>query len=67
LFSRIVSHFDRSFVFFGLLAVAAFWFGIRLCWSMSGKRWYNALARLLGALVLFTLGVVLIFFAAFGY
>lgn len=67
MFSRVVSHFNRNFIVFGLLAVAAFWFGIQLCWSATGKRWYNALARLLGALVLLAIGVVLIFFAAFGY
>jgi len=66
LVSRIVAHFNLGFVFFGLLASAAFWFGIQLIWSVSGKPWYNALLRLLGVLSLFALGVVLIFYAAFG-
>jgi putative Mn2+ efflux pump MntP len=66
LLSRFFSHIDGSVVFFGLLAVAAFWFGIQLCWSVSGRRWYSVLARLAGALVLIGFGVLMIFFTAFG-
>ena len=51
---------------FGLVAVAAFWFAIQLCWSVVGKRWYSIMWRLLAALVLFGLGFVMIFFTAFG-
>jgi len=51
---------------FGLIAVAAFWFAIQLCWSAVGKRWYSVVGRLVGALALLVLGVVMIFFTAFG-
>jgi hypothetical protein len=53
-------------VLFGAVAVAAFWFAIQLFWSVARKPWYSVLARLLGALVLVGLGVVMIFFTAFG-
>jgi hypothetical protein len=52
--------------FFGLLAVGAFWFAIRLCWSVVGKSWYSVVGRLIGALALFAFGLVMIFFTAFG-
>ena len=52
--------------FFGLLAVAAFWFAIQLCWSVAGKTWYSAGVRLVGAVALFGFGVLMIFFTAFG-
>jgi hypothetical protein len=57
---------DGNTVFFGLLAVVAFWFGIQLCWSVTGKRWYSVAGRLAGAVALFGVGVVMIFFTAFG-
>jgi hypothetical protein len=53
-------------VLFGLIAVAAFWFAIQLCWSVVGKQWYSVVWRLLAALGLFGLGFVMIFFTAFG-
>jgi hypothetical protein len=53
-------------VIFGLIAVAAFWFAIQLCWSVVGKPWYSKVWRLLVALALFGLGFVMIFFTAFG-
>jgi hypothetical protein len=61
----MVSHVGSMF-FFGLLAVGAFWFAIQLCWSVVGKSWYSVVVRLVGALALFGLGVVMIFFTAFG-
>jgi hypothetical protein len=51
---------------FGLMAVGAFWFGIQLCWSVKGRRWHGVVGRLLGALLLFGFGVVMIFYTAFG-
>jgi hypothetical protein len=53
-------------VIFGLIAVAAFWFAIQLCWSAVGKRWYSMVWRLALALALFAVGFVMIFFTAFG-
>ncbi len=53
-------------VLFGAVAVAAFWFAIKLFWSVARKPWYSVVARLVGALVLLGLGVVMIFFTAFG-
>jgi hypothetical protein len=53
-------------VIFGLIAVAAFWFAIQLCWSAVGKRWYSMVWRLALALGLFAVGFVMIFFTAFG-
>jgi hypothetical protein len=53
-------------VIFGLIAVAAFWFAIQLCWSVVGKRWYSVVWRLALALGLFAVGFVMIFFTAFG-
>ena len=50
----------------GAVAVAAFWFAIQLCWSVTGKRWYSVAGRLTGVLALLGLGVVMIFFVAFG-
>jgi hypothetical protein len=52
--------------FFGLLAVAAFWFAIQLSWSVVGRPLYSVAFRLVGALALFGVGVVMIFFTAFG-
>jgi hypothetical protein len=66
LFKRLISHFDAYVVLFGLIAVAAFWFAIQLCWSVVGRPWYSVLWRLLAALALFALGFVMIFFTAFG-
>jgi hypothetical protein len=66
LFSRFLSHIDGNVVCFGLLAVAAFWFGIQLCWSVNGKRWHSVLLRLAGVVLLFGFGVVMVFFTAFG-
>jgi hypothetical protein len=63
---RLISHIDVYVVLFGLIAVAAFWFAIQLCWSVVGKRWYIVVWRLLAALVLFGVGFVMIFFTAFG-
>jgi len=51
---------------FGAVAVAAFWFAIQLCWSVARKPWYSVVGRLVGALVLVGLGIVMIFFTAFG-
>ena len=53
-------------VLFGAVAVAAFWFAIQLCWSAAGKPWYSVVGRLMGALVLLGVGIVMIFFTAFG-
>jgi hypothetical protein len=52
--------------FFGLLAVGSFWFAIQLCWSVPGKTWFSVGVRVVGAAALFVLGVVMIFFTAFG-
>jgi hypothetical protein len=64
--NRLISHIDVYVVLFGLIAVAAFWFAIQLCWSVVGKQWYSVIWRLLAALGLFGLGFVMIFFTAFG-
>jgi hypothetical protein len=66
LFRRPFSHLDARVLFFGAIAVVAFWFAIQLCWSVAGKRWYSVLWRLLAALALFGLGFLMIFFTAFG-
>jgi hypothetical protein len=66
LIQRLISHINVYVVLFGLIAVAAFWFAIQLCWSVAGKRWYSVTWRLLAALGLFGLGFVMIFFTAFG-
>jgi hypothetical protein len=66
LFSRLISHINGGILFFGLLAVASFWFAIQLCWSVAGKRWFSVAWRLTVALALFGFGVVMIFFTAFG-
>jgi hypothetical protein len=63
---RLISRIDIYAVLFGLVAVAAFWFAIQLCWSVVGKPWYSLIWRLLAALGLFGLGFVMIFFMAFG-
>jgi hypothetical protein len=63
---RLISHLDIYAALFGLIAVAAFWFAIQLCWSVAGKRWYSGVWRLLVAMALFALGFVMIFFMAFG-
>jgi hypothetical protein len=65
LFDRLLSHVNGKTIFFGLVAVAAFWFAIQLCWSVVGKPWYSVVGRLVGAVALFCLGVVMIFFTAF--
>jgi amino acid transporter len=51
---------------FGLVAVVVFWLAIQLCWSTRGKPWPNVLLRLIVAVVLVAVGVVMIFFTAFG-
>jgi hypothetical protein len=66
LFKPLISHFDVYTVLFGAVAVAAFWFGIQLCWSGVGKRWFSVVLRLVGALMLFAVGVAMIFLTAFG-
>jgi hypothetical protein len=66
LIRRLVSHIDGYMLAFGAVAVAAFWFGIQLCWSVVGKRWYSVVWRLIVALLLFAVGFVMIFFTAFG-
>jgi hypothetical protein len=66
LIQRLISHIDIYVLTFGAIAVAAFWFAIQLCWSVVGKRWHSATLRLLVALGLFALGLVMIFFTAFG-
>jgi hypothetical protein len=63
---RLISHIDIYVVVFGMIAVAAFWFGIQLCWSVVGKQWHGKVWRLVTALALFGLGFVMIFFTAFG-
>jgi hypothetical protein len=66
LVNRLISHIDVYVVLFGVVAVAAFWFAIQLCWSVVGKQWYSVVWRLLVALGLFGVGFVMIFFMAFG-
>jgi hypothetical protein len=66
LLSRLASHIDGNVVFFGALAVAAFWFAIQLGFSVKGRPWYSVVMRLLGAIILLGFGVVMIFFTAFG-
>jgi hypothetical protein len=66
LFRRLISHIDGYAILFGVIAVASFWFAIQLCWSVVGKQWYSVVGRLIGALALFGLGVVMIFYTAFG-
>jgi hypothetical protein len=66
LIQRFLSHINVYVLIFGATAVAAFWFAIQLCWSVVGKRWYGAVWRLLVALVLLGVGIVMIFFTAFG-
>ena len=63
---RVISHIDGYVILFGSIAVAAFWFGIQLSWSVAGKQWYSVVWRVLVALGLFGLGFVMIFFTAFG-
>jgi hypothetical protein len=62
----MLARLNPANVLFGLTAVAAFWFAIQLCWTIVGKRWYSVAGRLAGVLVLLGLGVVMIFFTAFG-
>jgi hypothetical protein len=62
----MLARLDASSVLLGAIAVAAFWFAIQLCWSVVGKRWYSVAGRVAGALVLLGVGVVMIFFTAFG-
>ena len=66
MFKRLISHIDASVILFGAIAVAAFWFGIQLSWSVVGKQWYSVVWRVLAALGLFGLGFAMIFFTAFG-
>ena len=66
MFSRLISHINGGILFFGLLAVASFWFAIQLCWTIAGKQWYSVVWRLVGVLALFVFGVIMIFFTAFG-
>jgi hypothetical protein len=62
----LLTRFDAASVLPGVVAVAAFWFAIQLCWSVAGKRWYSMAGRLAAALMLLVVGVVMIFFTAFG-
>jgi hypothetical protein len=62
----VISRINGDVVFFGVIAVAAFWFAIQLGFSVRGRRWYSVVARLVGAMVLIGFGVVMIFFTAFG-
>ena len=62
----LLARINPAGVLFGFIAVAAFWFAIQLCWSVAGKQWYSVVGRLVGALVLLGMGVVMIFFTAFG-
>jgi hypothetical protein len=62
----LLARVNAAAVLFGMIAVAAFWFAIQLCWSVVGKRWYSVVGRVVGALVLLGVGVVMIFFTAFG-
>jgi hypothetical protein len=66
LIKLLALHIDGYIVLFGAVAVAAFWFAIQLCWSTAGKPWYGVVGRLVGALALLGLGIVMIFFTAFG-
>ena len=60
------SHFSAATALFGVLAVAAFWAAIQICWSMSGKRWFSMLGRLVSAVLLIGFGILMVFYAAFG-
>jgi hypothetical protein len=62
----VISRINGYVVFFGAIAVAAFWFAIQLGFSVKGRRWYSVVARLVCAMVLIGFGVVMIFFTAFG-
>jgi hypothetical protein len=62
----LVLHINWKVIFFGLLAVAAFWYAIQLCWSAVGKPWQSMVLRLVGAVALFGFGVMMVFFTAFG-
>jgi hypothetical protein len=66
LFGLLLLHINWKVIFFGLLAVAAFWYAIQLCASAVGKPWHGVVLRLVGAVALFGVGVVMIFFTAFG-
>jgi hypothetical protein len=66
LVQRLISHIDAYVILYGAISVVAFWFAIQLCWSVVGKRWYSVMWRVLAALVLFGVGVAMIFFTAFG-
>jgi hypothetical protein len=66
LIQRLMSHIDAYVILYGAISVVAFWFAIQLCWSVVGKQWYSVMWRVLAALVLFGVGVVMIFFTAFG-
>jgi hypothetical protein len=62
----LVLHINWKVIVFGLLAVAAFWYSIQLCWSAVGKPWQRVVLRLVGAVALFGFGVMMVFFTAFG-
>jgi hypothetical protein len=66
LIKRLALHIDGWVVLFGAIAVAAFWFAIRLCWSVVRKPWYSVMIRLVVALALVVLGVVMVLYTAFG-
>jgi hypothetical protein len=66
LIKQLALRLDWFVVLFGIIAVAAFWFAIQLCWSVVGKPWYSIAGRLVGALALLGLGVLMIFYTAFG-
>ena len=62
----LAADIDSSVIVFGLLAVGAFWFAIRLCWSAKGKQWYGVVARVVGAVALVGFGILMVFYTAFG-
>ena len=64
--SRLAAHINGSVILFGAIAVAAFWFAIQLCWSAVGKPWYSVAGRVAAAVALIGVGIVMIFFTAFG-
>jgi hypothetical protein len=66
LISSAFSHVSVATAVFGVLAVAAFWMAIQICWSASGKRWFSVVGRLAGAVLLIFFGILMIFYMAYG-
>jgi hypothetical protein len=60
------SHVSVAAAAFGVLAVAAFWMAIQICWAASGKRWFSVVGRLAGAVLLVFFGILMVFYTAFG-